>query len=409
MDTTFSLFSYLFSQGLGFVILTIAFVLLLVWSINDLYSRKTIVVLSLIFLGWIFIGVLPLSNIDLRSYPFSMTTYGPGTGPVLPFGNMLNFFTHVDELEKVDNIARDPNEVPPPIDREEPAVVDITLTTKEVVAEVAPGVFLNYWTFDGQVPGPMLRVREGDTVRLTLKNDPSSLHHHNIDLHAVTGPGGGASVTHVAPGESKTLTFKALNPGLFVYHCAYPNMANHMAHGMYGLILVEPAEGLSKVDREFYVMQGESYSKGGLGSRGLQVFDSKAMLDGQPTYIVFNGKVGGTVGNMTGEVGETVRMFIGNGGVNLISSIHMVGEIFDRVNPEGAIGNDPHRNVSTTLVPAGGASIVEFGLEMPGTYVLVDHALARADRGAWGTLTVIGSASSTIYDGDFTSPSSHGH
>lgn len=409
MQTTLSLFSYLFSQGVGFAILTIALILFILWSINDLYSRKTLVLLSLIFFGWIFIGVLPLGNIDLRSYPFSMTTYGPGAGPVLPFSNMLNFFTHVDELEKVENIARDPNDVPPPINRDEPAVVDITLTTKEVVAEVAPGVYLNYWTFNGQVPGPMLRVREGDTVRLTLTNDPSSLHHHNIDLHAVTGPGGGAAVTHVAPGESKTLTFTALNPGLFVYHCAYPNMANHMAHGMYGLILVEPEEGLPEVDRELYVMQGEFYSKGGLGSRGLQVFDAKAMLSGEPTYVVFNGKVGGVIGNMTASTGEKLRIFVGNGGVNLISSIHMVGEIFDRVYPEGAIGSDPHENVQTTLAPAGGATMVEFGVEVPGTYVLVDHALARADRGAWGTLTVFGTASSTIYDGDFTNSSGHGH
>src|SRR5690606_8583122 len=161
---------------------------------------------------------------------------------------------------------------------DEPVVVEIELVAKEVVAEMAPGVYFNYWTFGGQVPGPMLRARVGDTVKLTLTNDASSLHHHNIDLHAATGPGGGASVTNVAPGESKTLTFKALNPGLYVYHCAVPNMANHMTHGMYGLILIEPEEGLAEVDKEFYVMQGEFYSTGGLGKRGLQVFDAKAML-----------------------------------------------------------------------------------------------------------------------------------
>ena len=409
MQTTFTLFYYLFSQGLGFIILTVALILFVIWSVNDLYSKRTILLLSLIFIGWLFLGILPLSNFNIKSYPFSMTTYGPGSGPVLPFGNMLTFFRQVDELERVENIARDPNEVPPPIDRDEPAVVDIELTAKEVVAEMAPGVYFNYWTFDGQVPGPMLRVRVGDTVRLTLKNDESSLHHHNIDLHAVTGPGGGAAVTSVAPGESKTVTFTALNAGVFVYHCAYPNMANHMAHGMYGLILVEPEEGLPPVDKEFYVMQGEFYSKGGLGNKGIQVFDAVDMLDGKPSYVVFNGKTGGTVGNMTAKVGETVRMFVGNGGVNLISSFHMVGEIFDKVYPEGAIGSEPHRNIQTTLVPAGGASIVEFGLQIPGQYVMVDHALARTDRGAWGTLTVTGMASSTIYDGIFNNSSNNGH
>lgn len=401
MQTTLSLFSYLFSQGFGFIILSIALALFVIWSINNLTSRKSILLLSLLFIGWIFFGLLPMGNFDLRSYPFSMTTYGPGDGPVLPLKNMLTFFQQVNQLERVPNIARDPNEVPPPIDRDEPAIVELSLTTKEVVAEIAPGVYLNYWTFDNQVPGPMLRVREGDTVNLTIKNHETSLHHHNIDLHAVTGPGGGASVTSVAPGESKTLTFKALNPGLFIYHCAYPNMANHMAHGMYGLILVEPAEGLPEVDKEFYVVQGEIYTKGGLGKRGLQVFDAKAMLEGRPTYVVFNGRPGGIVNNIHASVGETVRIFIGNGGVNTISSFHVVGEIFDRVYPEGAIGSEPSHNVQTTLIPAGGSAIVEFGLEVPGQYVLVDHALARVDLGAWGTLTVSGNHNPGIYNGDF--------
>ncbi len=188
---------------------------------------------------------------NLGAYPFTLTTYGPSTGPVLPLKNMLAFFTHVDELEQVDDIARDPNDVPPQIDRTEPAVVDIRLTTQEVVAEIAPDVYLNYWTYDGTVPGPMLRVREGDTIRLTLANDPSSMHHHNIDLHAVTGPHGGGTITNVAPGEEKTATFKALNPGLYVYHCGHPNAANHVIHGMYGMILVEPEEGMPAVDKEY--------------------------------------------------------------------------------------------------------------------------------------------------------------
>ena len=409
MQTTFSLFSYLLSQGLGFVILTAAFILFAVWSINEFSTRKTIALLSLVFVGWVFFVVMPLGSIDLRSYPFSLTTYGPGIGPVLPFSNMLNFFRNVDDLETVDDIARDPADVPPPIDRDEPTVVKMKLTAKEVVAEMAPGVHFNYWTFDGQVPGPMLRARVGDTIELTLTNDANNLHHHNIDLHATTGPGGGASVTHVAPGETKTLAFKALNPGLYVYHCAYPNMANHMAHGMYGLILIEPEEGLPEVDKEFYVMQGEFYSKGGLGNKGIQVFDAEALLDGRPTYVVFNGRVGGAVEKMQAQVDDTVRIFVGNGGVNLISSFHVVGEIFDRVYREAAIGSEPDQNIQTTLVPAGGASLVEFKTEVPGTYMLVDHALSRVDRGAWGTLTVSGAASSTLFDGVMDVSGNHGH
>ncbi|OGG41388.1 nitrite reductase, copper-containing [Candidatus Kaiserbacteria bacterium RIFCSPHIGHO2_01_FULL_46_22] len=409
MQTTLSLFSYLLTQGFGFIILAIALTLLIVWSINDLYSKKTLLLFVLIVLGWVFVSVLPLGNISLKGYPFSLTTYGPGEGPILPLSNMLSFFRHANQLPRVEDIARDPRDVPPPLNRNEPAVVDLKLTALEVVAEMAPGVVFNYWTFDGQVPGPMLRVRVGDTVRLTLTNDATNLHHHNIDLHAVTGPGGGAVVTDVDPGESKVLTFKAMNPGLFVYHCAYPNMANHMAHGMYGLILVEPEEGLPPVDKEFYVMQGEFYSKGGLGKRGLQVFDAVAMLESRPTYVVFNGRVGGINDKITAETGETVRTFVGNGGVNLISSFHLVGEIFDRVYGEGAVGSEPHQNVQTTLVPAGGSTIVEFGLDIPGRYTFVDHALSRVDRGAWGTISVNGMASSTIFDGDFSNSSKHGH
>lgn len=161
---------------------------------------------------------------------------------------------------------------------------------QEVISQIAPGIYFNYWTYNKQVPGPMLRIREGDPVELTLTNDPSSLHDHNIDLHAVTGPGGGATLTHVAPGETKTFKFKALNPGLYVYHCAMPNVSTHNSHGQYGLILVEPKEGLAPVDKEFYVMQGELYTVGELGKRGLAIFDSNALLDGNPNYVVFNGR-----------------------------------------------------------------------------------------------------------------------
>ncbi len=332
-------------------------------------------------------------------YPLSLVTYGPAEGPVLPLKNVWDLFTNFDSFERVPDIARNPNEVPLPLERTEPEVAKIELTAKEVVSEMAPGVFVNYWTFNGQIPGPMLRVREGDTVELTLHNDPSSLHHHNIDLHAVTGPGGGAVSTMVAPGESATVVFKALHPGLFVYHCATPNVANHMTHGMYGLILVEPEEGLPEVDHEYYVMQGEYYAVGGMGRQGLQLFDAKAMLDGNPTYVTFNGRTGGLGNSMQAKTGDTVRIFFGNGGVNLLSSFHVIGEIFDRVFPEASLTAAPHTDVQSTVVPAGGATVVEFDTQVPGKYLLVDHALARIDKGAWGVLTVSGEENKNIYDG----------
>lgn len=399
MSTIISLFSYLFFQGIGLILLVISIVLFVFWSINKFYSRKTAIIFAFLVVGWFLLVFVPVGMSNLLQYPFSLKTYGPSDGPVLSLSNVVKFFFRANKMERVKDIAYDPNDVPPPISRKEPITIDIKMTAKEVIGEMAPGVLFNYWTFDGTVPGPFLRVREGDTVNLTLTNDSTSLHHHSIDLHAVTGPGGGATVTNVVPGESKTLTFKALNPGLYVYHCAYPNVATHMTHGMYGLILVEPEEGLPAVDKEFYIMQGEFYSKGGLGNKGIQLFDAYGMLNGKPEYIVFNGRTGGTVGNMKAKVGEKVRLFVGNGGVNLISSFHVIGEIFDRVYPEAAIGSEPYTNVQTTLVPAGGASIVEFGLEVPGKNILVDHALSRLDRGAWGTLDVAGPENPDVFRG----------
>jgi nitrite reductase (NO-forming) len=243
---------------------------------------------------------------------------------------------------------------------------------------------------------------------LTLRNDPTSIHSHSIDLHAVIGPGGGAPVTTVAPGESKTMTFTALRPGLFVYHCAYPNAANHMAHGMYGMILVEPKGGLPKVDKEFYVMQGEYYTVGGLGRKGLQVDDTQAMLDGKPQYIIFNGRVGAlSTSTMQVARDQSVRMFVGNGGVNLVSSFHVIGEIFEKLYIEGSIETPPLKNVQTTTIPAGGAAVVEFTPLVPGNYILVDHALARMDRGAWGMFMVTGEPNPAVYDGVMSAGSGH--
>jgi nitrite reductase (NO-forming) len=322
--------------------------------------------------------------------------------------NVLSFFHKLEDFERVPDIAPSAFDVPAPTGRTEPAEVNIELTAREVLSEVAPDVLVNYWTFDGTVPGPMLRVREGDTVNLTLHNDQTSLHMHSIDLHAVTGPGGGATVTGVAPGESKTMTFKALHPGLYVYHCAHPNVANHMAHGMYGLILVEPEEGLPEVDRELYVMQGELYTAHPRGTKGLQVIDAGKMLSGNPEYVVFNGRVGAiSAEDIKIQQDETVRMYIGNGGVNLISSFHLIGEVFDTVYPEAQMGGSLFHNVQTTLVPAGGAAIAEFTADVPGTYVLVDHALARLDKGAWGTLSIEGEPRPDIFDG--ISGEAHGH
>lgn len=316
----------------------------------------------------------------------------------LPFASIVQFLLHKDRFEKVADIGRDPNEVPPPVNRAAPETVKIAIRTKEVLSEIAPDIWNNYWTFDGKVPGPMLRVRVGDTVELTITNDPTSLHSHNIDLHAVSGPGGGAAVTTVAPDETKTFRWLAKNPGLYEYHCAMPNVSTHNSHGQYGLILVEPEAGLTRVDKEFYLMQGEFYTAGGIGKKGLMAFDTQALIDGRPTYVLFNGKVE-QAPRMHAKVGDHIRIYVGNGGVNLISSFHVIGEIFDTVYPLAAMGDGSAvlKNVQTTEVLPGGASIVEFTVDVPGKYVIVDHALARMNKGAWAVLEVSGDPQPDVY------------
>lgn len=316
----------------------------------------------------------------------------------LPVPAALQFLWNRGRFERVPDIGRDPNDVPAPIDRTESTTVALSLRAKEVIAEVSPEIYFNYWTYDGQVPGPMLRVREGDTVVLTLTNDASSIHAHNVDLHAVTGPGGGASVTNVEPGETKTFRWLAKHPGLYEYHCAMSNVSTHNSHGQYGLILVEPKVGLSPVDKEFYVMQGELYTAGGIGKKGLQVFDTNGLIDGTPTYVTFNGKVE-QAPRMKVRVGDLIRMYVGNGGVNLVSSFHVIGEIFDTVYPEAAMGDGSaiFKNVQTTAVLPGGATIVEFVADVPGKFLLVDHALARMNKGAWAVLEVEGESNPEIF------------
>jgi len=288
--------------------------------------------------------------------------------------------------------------VAPPITRSEPAHIKYDLTTEKATATLADGVAYEYWTFNGTVPGPMLRVREGDTVEINLSNAPDAGVTHSIDLHAVTGPGGGAKATQIPAGESASFSFQALNPGVYVYHCATPMVAHHIASGMYGLIVVEPKDGLPAVDHEYYLMEGDFYLQGNRGDTGLRAFDVDKMLDERPDYVLFNGGVGAVTGDnaFQANVGETVRILFGVGGPNLSSSFHVIGEIFDKVYAEGALAN-PIANVQTTHVPAGGATVVDFKVEVPGTYVIVDHSLGRLEKGAAAMIVVNGPAQPAVF------------
>lgn len=292
-------------------------------------------------------------------------------------------------------------EVPPPIKRTHNTKVIVHLEVKEINKRLADGVTYTFWTFGGDVPGKFIRVKEGDFVEFHLSNHPDNKMPHNIDLHAVTGQGGGAGASLTAPGHASTFSFKAMNPGLFVYHCATAPVGMHISNGMYGLILVEPKKGLPKVDKEFYIMQSEFYTKGKNGEAGNQAFDMDKAIREQPDYVVFNGSVGSMIGDkaLKAEVGQTVRMYIGNGGPNLVSSFHVIGEIFDKVYSWGGIKADQEQ-VQTVLIPSGGGAMVEFKLQVPATYVIVDHSIFRAfNKGALGLLKVSGKENPEIYSG----------
>lgn len=297
-------------------------------------------------------------------------------------------------------VLTSPPFVPPPIKRKYPAKVIVELEVVEKEMAISEGVKYMFWTFGGTVPGSFIRVRQGDTVEFHLKNHPSSKMPHNIDLHGVTGPGGGASSSFTAPGHESQFTFKALNEGIYVYHCATAPVGMHVANGMYGLILVEPPEGLPAVDREYYVMQGDFYTTGKYREKGYQPFDMEKAIDEKPTYVLFNGAEGSMTGDkaLAAKTDEKIRLFVGNGGPNLVSSFHVIGAIFDKVRFEG--GSNFQKNVQTTLIPAGGAAVVEYQTKVPGSYVLVDHSIFRAfNKGALAIMKVDGPEKKDIYSG----------
>jgi nitrite reductase (NO-forming) len=307
------------------------------------------------------------------------------------------------------DISLKPTELPPPIGKREPQTVRVDLVTTELEGRLAEGTTFGYWTFNGKVPGPFLRVRVGDSVEVHLKNSSESSMIHSVDFHAVTGPGGGAAVTQTNPGAEKMFKFKALIPGLYVYHCATPMVAHHIANGMYGLILVEPEAGLPPVDHEFYVMQGEIYTEAPFGQHGSQEFNVEKLLNERPEYFVFNGAVGALskLHPLEAKVGDTIRIFFGVGGPNFTSSFHVIGEMLDRVYNLGGVLSEPLRGIQTVLVPPGGAVITELKLEVPGNYLLVDHALSRLERGLVGILHVEGAPNPEIFDGKVEPGSGH--
>ncbi|QZY01116.1 nitrite reductase, copper-containing [Halobaculum rubrum] len=300
-------------------------------------------------------------------------------------------------------VAADPTDVPDPIDRDTSETVEVDMVAREVRAEIEDGVVYDYMTFDGQIPGPMVRVRRGDTVRVTLTNAEENAMPHNVDFHACYGPGGGAEDTTVAPGESATIQFRAEYPGAFIYHCAVPNLDYHIASGMFGMILVEPEDGLPEVDREFYVGQHEIYTDKPAGEKGRHSFDLESMKAEDPTYVVLNGQKYGLTpdrfGALSAETGETARMFMVDGGPNLNSNFHPIGNVWTEAYRDGALASNPERFVQTMNVPPGSCMVGTMDFPVPEDIKLVDHALSRvARKGMLGILSVDGEENPDVFD-----------
>lgn len=298
-----------------------------------------------------------------------------------------------------------------PLIRRKPGFVKVELEAVPVTALLAEGIGYNYWTYNGTVPGPMIRLLQDDTVELTLKNSQMSPVTHSIDSHGITGPGGGAKFTQTPVGDKSILRFKAIKPGTYVYHCATPVVPHHISNGMYGLMVVEPPEGWPKVDHEFYVMQGDLYLNGKADHPGIHDVSIHKLNAEEPDYVVFNGSVGALSKEnaLKAKVGETVRIFFGVGGPNITSSFHVIGEMFDKVYT-GGNPSEFTSNVQTVMVPAGGSAIVDIKLEVPGTYILVDHSLSRLQKGAAGFLVVEGPDNPDVFQPvKFTKGKDSGH
>jgi nitrite reductase (NO-forming) len=327
--------------------------------------------------------LIPLAVSAAFIYRTEFTAYGDASSPQLV----------IDEIkgEEPARMSKAPL-VPAAITRRHATKVLLDLEIKEHTKTLADGVTYTYWTFGDDAPGNFLRVREGDVIETTLHNHPDNTVAHNIDFHSATGPGGGGEASFVAPGHSATFSWRAMRPGLYLYHCVAAPAGMHLANGMYGLILVEPKEGLPPVDKEYFLVQGEFYTEGRYGQRGQQSFSMEKALKEQPDYVVFNGHVGALMGDgaLRVNTGDSVRLYLGNAGPSLVSSFHVVGEIFDNVYAEGGATITQH-SVQTTLVPVGGSSMVEFVADVPGSYQMVDHSMFRAfNKGAMGILEVSG-------------------
>ena len=289
--------------------------------------------------------------------------------------------------------------VPPPITRTNPAIVEADLTATTKTMPLTSSVKYHFWTFNGHVPGPFIRVRAGDWLQVRISNTDTSGMPHNLDFHAATGPGGGANLLTVTPGMTNTAWLRLRSPGLFMYHCAIPPMIDHISNGMYGLILVEPTNGLPHADREFYIMQGEFYGTNNPNDDSILEYSHEHALNAAPNYVVFNGQSGSMFLNdaLQAKAGDRVRLYFGDAGPNLISSFHIIGIVMENVFRDGSLADPPVHDLQTTLVSPGAAAVIEFTPVVPGMYTFIDHSAAHSEKGAMGQLNITGPATSDVF------------
>ena len=305
------------------------------------------------------------------------------------------------------NVAYAPNVPPPQARTARPSSTSTSTSSRasrrstRTAPNTRPGATALHG--DNQVttgtPGPIIRARVGDILRFTLTNDGAMP--HNVDFHAVTGQGGGAKDLTVAPGQSATIEARLLYPGIFMYHCAAGDVPMHISQGMYGGILVDPATPLPAVEHELYMVQSEYYTT--TGADGTLTTDRKAITDESPdatSCSTARSARSPATTRRTCRSASTMRIYFINAGLNLDSNFHPIGSHWDSVWEDAALLNAPLRGIQTTLVPAGGGTVVELIAQVPMTIVLVDHALARAfDKGAIGQIVINGDPNPEIFQG----------
>lgn len=260
--------------------------------------------------------------------------------------------------------------------------VNVTLTVKELLISIAPGIAYHAWTFNGTVPGPVIRVRQGQIIHFTLINDGTMP--HSIDFHAAQTPWN-VNYQEVAPGKSFSFDWQANYPGVFMYHCGAPTVIYHMANGMYGAIIVDPAQGWAPA-QEYVLVQSEFYTS--QLPDGSYAADPAKLDSGIPDYVVFNGYVNQyKTAPLTAKAGQRIRIFIVNAGPTLFSAFHVIGAIFSDTYADGNPANHQVGN-QTVTIPPGGGMVVELTIPQPGLYPFVTHSFASVGKGALGVIKV---------------------